>query len=339
MKNTSYSHQKLSFSLAFLILLFFASVQGCSEGVLPTTETKKESPRSSEKFSDQKYDAGSPDSSHQKEVLVDGIVQDEVPPERSNACNGSLLLCQRHYNEVVYATTHNSMSNQKDNWAAPNQKSPIATQLQDGIRGLMLDTYEYKGEGYLCHGTCVLGKKKLVDGLSDIRNFLDSHKREIITIIFETYLSPAKTKKAFMDSKLLQYAFAQKRGEKWPTLQEMIESGKRLVVFTSRDGGSFPWYHKIWDFAWETHWSNKSKNKMTCKKNRGKQSNALFIFNHFLSDPLAKQSLAKEVNFNPFFIERAKQCQKASGKLPNFVTVDFYEVGDIFEVVRTLNGL
>ena len=30
---------------------------------------------------------------------------------------------------------------------------------------------------------------------------------------------------------------------------------------------------------------------------------------------------------------------QARGSLPNFVTVDFYEQGDLFEAVRALNGL
>ena len=72
---------------------------------------------------------------------------------------------------------------------------------------------------------------------------------------------------------------------------------------------------------------------------RGDPANALFIFNHFLTAPTADVTLAEQVNHDPFFIDRAQACSAQMGDLPNFVTVDFYTTGDLFEVVKTLNGL
>jgi hypothetical protein len=45
------------------------------------------------------------------------------------------------------------------------------------------------------------------------------------------------------------------------------------------------------------------------------------------------------VNHNPLFIDRALQCESESGRLPNFVTVDFYNIGDVFAVVDELNSV
>jgi hypothetical protein len=45
------------------------------------------------------------------------------------------------------------------------------------------------------------------------------------------------------------------------------------------------------------------------------------------------------VNHDPFFVERALQCQAESGFLPNFVTVDFHDIGDVLNVVDVLNGV
>ena len=45
------------------------------------------------------------------------------------------------------------------------------------------------------------------------------------------------------------------------------------------------------------------------------------------------------IGVNPFFLDRAQRCQQESGRLPNFVTVDFYSIGDVFEVVDALNGV
>ena len=65
----------------------------------------------------------------------------------------------------------------------------------------------------------------------------------------------------------------------------------------------------------------------------------LFRLNHFLTDPIALETLAEQVNHNPFFLERVEACAEELGKAPNLVQVDYYSIGDLFDVVRSLNGL
>ena len=38
-------------------------------------------------------------------------------------------------------------------------------------------------------------------------------------------------------------------------------------------------------------------------------------------------------------LARARECRQERGHLPNILAVDFYDVGDLFRVVRTLNGV
>lgn len=58
------------------------------------------------------------------------------------ACNGHAELCDRTLNDVVFPMTHNSMSGQTyPNWMFAQQETGIRQQLDDGVRGLMLDTY------------------------------------------------------------------------------------------------------------------------------------------------------------------------------------------------------
>ena len=78
---------------------------------------------------------------------------------------------------------------------------------------------------------------------------------------------------------------------------------------------------------------------MSCAINRGNFANSLFILNHFLTQVFGSAALAEQVNHDPFFVDRADQCQAESGRLPNFVTVDWYDIGDLFAVVDHLNGL
>jgi hypothetical protein len=57
--------------------------------------------------------------------------------------------------------------------------------LDDGVRAMLLDTHAWEGEAYLCHGFCELGALPLVEGLSVVRAFLDSHRGEVLAFIVE----------------------------------------------------------------------------------------------------------------------------------------------------------
>jgi hypothetical protein len=64
----------------------------------------------------------------------------EAAPELS-ACNGREELCERRLDEVVLPATHNSMSVPLPGWFSAEQEAPIQRQLEDGIRGLLIDTH------------------------------------------------------------------------------------------------------------------------------------------------------------------------------------------------------
>ncbi len=232
------------------------------------------------------------------------------------------------------------MSNADDGWVNPNQTHGIARQLDDGVRALMLDThYDDLGEPALCHGICRLGTQPLVAGLAEIEAFLRTHRGEVVSIIFESYISADDTAAAFEASGLSAYVRAQSADQPWPTLRELIDADERLIVFTDADSGGYPWHLHVWDYAWETHFSNRTADDFSCDPNRGSTSSGLFILNHFLTQTIPDPEFAEEVNVNPLFIDRATECMTVHDQLPNFVTVDFYDIGDTFAVVDALNGL
>jgi uncharacterized membrane protein HdeD (DUF308 family) len=66
----------------------------------------------------------------------------EAPAQpRVTACNGHTALCARRLDDVVLPATHNSMSVPLPGWYSAEQERPIGGQLDDGIRGLLLDTH------------------------------------------------------------------------------------------------------------------------------------------------------------------------------------------------------
>lgn len=307
-------------------------------------------------------------SNAQDAALVDaGAVADTGPPALRacvrgskataipDACNGASALCDRTFDRVAFPMTHNAMSNADEGWAAPNQNHGIARQLADGVRGLMLDTHYYDADygrtadgplegvpaidqAYLCHGTCELGKRRLLDGLCDVVDFLDRNRGEVVSIIFESNVSPSHTAEVMKAAGLVDYVYAWP-GAAWPTLREMIANDTRLVVFTESDGGDPAWYHPAWSVIRDTPYSFSKASDFSCALNRGSAESPLFLLNHWILDPIANPKRAIEVNAKDVLLGRAEECAEAFGRKPTFVGVDFYDLGDLFEVVRTLNGL
>jgi len=274
-----------------------------------------------------------------------GVVPACRPLQR---CNLHVSLCDKAFDEVSYPTTHNAMSNFDEGWVGANQEHGITRQLEDGVRALMLDTHYNLGDltspdaptdvALLCHGYCMFGWERLSDGLAKIKVFLDAHPDEVVTIIFETYVTPADTKAAFDLSGASSLVATHVPGQPWPTLRQMIASNQRLVVMTDSGGGTYPWYLPVWDESFDNPYSAEQPSDLSCDLNRGNGANRLFIFNNFLTDIVGRREFADQVNFNPELLAHAQDCQDVRGHLPNFVTVDFYDRGDMLDVVDTLNG-
>ena len=56
-------------------------------------------------------------------------------------CNGAATLCEFRLDEVTLATTHNAMNHAEDPFRYPSQEKGIEAQLEDGVRGFLVDAY------------------------------------------------------------------------------------------------------------------------------------------------------------------------------------------------------
>jgi hypothetical protein len=65
-----------------------------------------------------------------------------IKPPALGACNGDRTLCNKRLEEISIVATHNSMSAPLPGWFFSEQNAPIPDQLKDGVRGLLIDTYE-----------------------------------------------------------------------------------------------------------------------------------------------------------------------------------------------------
>jgi len=245
------------------------------------------------------------------------------------------------YDKVVFITTHNAY-NHRPNHLFPNQRYNIKRQLNDGVRAFMLDIYPHKNQVEMYHGFRLLGHTKLIKTLNILKKFLDTHPDAIITLFFECYVPFKEVEKVFVQSDLMAYLNTQAKGKKWLTLNEMIASGKRLVVFSSEnDSIKDSWYHYVYDYSTETAYSNSRPSDFNFKSDRGSAENSLLILNNFLYSFTGTGSpcKAKHVNSFDFLFDRCKRCMSQTGKIPNFLTVDFYHKGDVFKVADSINKI
>jgi hypothetical protein len=71
--------------------------------------------------------------------VATGGTSTAAPPRPG--CNGHRELCDRSLPEIALPATHNAMSVPLPGWYSSEQDKPIADQLHDGIRGLLIDTH------------------------------------------------------------------------------------------------------------------------------------------------------------------------------------------------------
>jgi hypothetical protein len=272
----------------------------------------------------------------------DGDGDGEPPLE----CNGHVELCDRPYDEVVFAGTHNAHSATEEGFAPgiANQVHGVATQLQDGVRVMLLDTYYDDADPsviVLCHGPCFLGSTPHLEVLGQIVEFLNQNPGEVLTLIYEDHVDAADLALDFEATGAVDLVYTHVPGQPWPTLRAMVEADTRLVVTAENQGPPPDWYQNVWDVAWDTPYGPQDPADLSCDLNRGSSDNDLFLVNHWVNNDLGLPSPAdaEVVNAYDVLLARTQQCRDQWSHATNFVAVDFYDRGDLFAVVDTLNGL
>lgn len=296
-----------------------------------------------------------------------GTASAAQPPER---CNGMRSLCERTFDEVVLAGTHNAMSSQSLGWTLPNQSVAIPEQLDGGIRALLIDTHYGRlqpdgtvrtddrgtvSEGvrgtYLCHVLCELGATKLAPALRQIRKWLRANPDNVLLIENEDYISSADFVSAMRRSGLLDHVYRGPRAP-WKTLGRMIAKRRQVVMLADRNSSGDPaWYRPTYTgLMEETPYTFNPPSKLTdpanwpdsCRPNRGGTDGSLFLMNHWSpSTPPAEPDLEQSAQVNAFdvIVGRALECAAIRGRIPTLVAVDQFTAGDVIAAVRELNGL
>jgi len=206
------------------------------------------------------------------------------------------------------------------------------------IRERMLDAKEGDRDLYLCHGLCELGAQLLVPVLGEIRDFLVANPREIIIIIIEDTVPAGAVAEAFERSGLHELVWRGPVGPPWPTMDEMVVQGGRVLVLGENDTEGVPWYHPAWDVCQETPYHFDRPEDFSNEPNRGGTTGSLLLMNHWVTTPpTSRPRDAMLVNTREALLGRVEQCRRERGLTPNIIAVDFYREGDLVEVVAELN--
>jgi hypothetical protein len=193
---------------------------------------------------------------------------------------------------------------------------------------------------YLCHGFCELGATPLGGVLQQVHEFLVQNPDEVLVLVIEDYVAPQDLAAVFAETGLDGLVYRGPARAPWPTLREMIDARQRVVVLTESGRPGVPWIHPAFEVMQETPYRFKQTADMSCAPNRGGTSGSLFLINNWIdTTPAPKPSNADLVNAYDALLARARQCEASRGRRPTVIAVDFYRVGALLRVVRTLNGL
>jgi hypothetical protein len=199
---------------------------------------------------------------------------------------------------------------------------------------------EDRREVWLCHVYCEAGATLARNMFLLVHDFLRENPNEVLIFVVEDHVEAEHAIEAFEDSDLDDRAYSWTPGTPLPTLRQMIEGGKNLLVLVENDGGATPWYIPAWDGALaDTPFDFDDVAEFNCDENRGRRTSPLLLMNHWVTHDPPTQKAAGEANARDVLMERAFQCIDEREQMPNVIAVDFSTEGDLFDVVDRLNGV
>ena len=207
------------------------------------------------------------------------------------------------------------------------------------IRDRLVGVDESKRGLYFCHGFCELGAYPVAPALRRMRDFLVANPDEVVLVIVEDTVSPSDLAAEFDKAGFSDLVYTGPTTPRWPTLRDLIESGRRVVLFTESGKPGVPWLRPAFESFRETPYSFHKVEDFSCRANRGGDAAPLFLMNHWIeTTPTPKPSNAEIVNESSFLLGRARLCAAERRHLPNVIAVDFYSTGDLVAVVNELTA-
>jgi hypothetical protein len=308
----------------------------------------------------------SPDQPH-----YDYDFQTQNPSHKPKPRTPVPSLFTARYSEQTFIGAHDSVAlrTEENGWSiSGNQYLNISTQLDYGVRLLQAQGHP-NPEGVegirLCHFNCALmNGGSLHEFLTTVKGFLDANPKGVVTLLFVNVGVPLEWwasayYETGMDVSSYIPPYDKRKGammlEDWPTIEEMVSSNRRLITFLSNgaDEEQVPYLLNQFDYMFETNFVIDSPNQFSCTPARPRPSEPwaipkkLSLVNHFLYAKFLgfrypNASYANVTNGAGFRTgelgEHAARCRNTYERRPNYLLVDFFNEGEVFEVEYGMNA-
>jgi hypothetical protein len=242
-------------------------------------------------------------------------------------------------------------------------------------------THYFLGTLTMCHTACELEDAGSVQKyLQVVKTWLDSNPNEVLTLLLTNgdRKPIADFDAVFKTVGLDAYAFVPSTSPNplpkgsWPTLGDMITSGKRLVVFMGAclpfylffhnralisaldydaDETTVPYIIDEFNYYFETPYDTTDPNFAECKIDRQNNadpdgSSSMYIVNHFLDDSILGILIPDEDDAattnaptgTGSIGAQASLCVSIYGREPNVVLIDYFGSGDAMTAEANLNA-
>lgn len=280
-----------------------------------------------------------------------------APSLAQNLCNGYAELCGRLYSNVTTIGTHDSAF--VGELPQDNQGVSVTAQLDAGVRFLQAQSHQnILGTLELCHTSCLEEDAGSVESyLSTVKAWLDANPNEVLTILLVNgdNVPVSMFDAAYTSSGLKSYAYTPPTSpvaiDAWPTLQELILAGTRLVAFLDAGANaSVPYILDEFTYFFETPYDTTDPTFPECTIDRPAGATAdgrMYIVNHFLDLDLdgidipdnAADNTTNAATGVGSIGAQADLCIGLYGRAPVGILVDYFDQGNVFAAQNTLNGV
>jgi hypothetical protein len=270
------------------------------------------------------------------------------------ACNGQDAFCSRRYSDITVVGSHNSAFDGV--LPAHNQFVSVTEQLNLGVRFLQAQTQSKGGVIEMCHTYCwELDVGPLTEYLAEVTAWIEDHPDEVVTLLLtnKDALPITQFDEDFETAGLKPFVYRPERDvisqDEWPTLQELIDAGTRLVVFmdANSDQDQVDYILDQFSYFWETPYGITDEDFPTCEVDRpdGADTTKLMgIMNHMLNYKILGITIpnmfkAADTNSHESIQKQVDLCIDEHGIQPHVVLLDWINVGDAIDVQLALNGM
>ena len=280
-----------------------------------------------------------------------------APGRAETLCNGHAELCGRKYSNITSVGAHDSAF--VGELPQDNQDVSVTTQLDAGIRFLQAQSHKnIFGTLQLCHTSCFEEDAgNVASYFSTVKSWLDANPNEVLTILLVNgdNVPVSMFDDAYTSSGLKAYAYTPPTSpiaiDAWPTLQEMITAGTRLVAFLDAGAdSSVPYILDEFTYFFETPYDTLDPTFPECTIDRpagAKADGRMYIVNHFLDVAFAGIDIPDRSALDTTNAAtgvgsigaQADLCIGLYGTAPMGILVDYFDHGNVIAAQNTLNGL